>query len=179
MHVNPVDSHNIMSFLWGFEMGAKTGFMNELRCFLETRYKAKYDCLGVPGQIKRLSEKKSQSWEFTFRAIALEMLTIEESAIDNKTKTYLKTAVMTPIQRVNEFADTRGTVPWLAKYWLEDWPTYTFLRHPWLGNLWNEKQWKTIRKINRLVQKGGIFLDAGNTIPCNELIALCKEFSTY
>jgi hypothetical protein len=38
--------------------------------FIETRHKAKYLSDGVGGQVKKRSEKKSQSWEFTFKTIA-------------------------------------------------------------------------------------------------------------
>lgn len=74
MFIDPVDDKNIVSFIHGYEIGSKCDFTRICKQLLIDKYRINYSNDGWPGQIKRLSEKHSQSWVMTFKNIGLEII---------------------------------------------------------------------------------------------------------
>ena len=68
MYINPIDIHNIQSFITGYEIGRKGKciFYELCKSLLSEKYGMKYSNDGVPGQINRLAKKQSLSNIVTF-----------------------------------------------------------------------------------------------------------------
>ncbi len=147
MYVYPVDEYNIPSFIHGYEHGKKqdTGFIEQIRQRLTDQYKIFYSSDGWPGQIKRLAAKRNENWATIFRWITLEIVADEKNGGWDKTMSeILKPRILALIERI-EPEDTK----WLSSSWIEDWLALCPVKYPWFQQIWDDKEWKLIKPINK------------------------------
>lgn len=148
MFVYPVDEHNITSFIYGYEYGKKQSstFIAQIRERLSSQYKIAYSCNDDwPGQIKYLAAKRKENWTTIFRWITLEILADEENGgWDNTMSEILKARIFALIERI-EPEDTK----WLDKWWIEDWLALCPVQYPWFQKIWEDKEWRIIKPINK------------------------------
>ncbi len=150
MYIQPVDEHNINSFLSGFEVCAKgkCSFTQLLRERLEDKYKIRYAERGLTQQIQKLAKKRNDTWVTTFRKVAMEILTLDGDILSRRIKKYLKYIVDLQVdligQRGSEFPSQPQVNLWLA---------FVFLRTTWAKEMWSSEEWKSIKQIDTQVRK--------------------------
>ncbi len=150
MYIQPVDEHNINSFLSGFEVCAKGKccFTQLLRKRLEDKYKIRYAERGLTQQIEKLAKRTNDSWVMTFRKLAMEALTSNGDDLSRRIKQFLKYDV----DGQTEIIKRHGFTP-PNQSWIDHWLTFTFLRSTWAKEMWSPDEWKTIREIDKQVRK--------------------------
>lgn len=150
MFVNPINEQTILSFLTGYEMGTKGKyrFTYMLKDTLETKYRIAWGSRGLPEQIEKLAKKRKDTWVQTFKKVAMEILTSEGIGISAKMKRYLKYVVDIQV----EVFERNGKQP-QNQLWIDQWLTFVFLKYPWARELWTTEEWKTIRQIDKQIQK--------------------------
>lgn len=147
MFVYPVDEHNITSFIYGYEYGKKQSstFIEQIRQRLTGQYKMFHSSDGWPGQIKRLAAKRKENWATIFRWITLEILADEKNGgWDSTMSEILKARIFALIDRI-EPEDTK----WLDRCWIEDWLALCPVQYPWFQKIWEDKEWRIIKHINK------------------------------
>lgn len=174
MFINPVDDKNIVSFIHGYEAGAKNkcDFTQLSRQLLTDKYKISYSNDGWPGQITRLSKKKSWSWVVTFKNIALEVVADKRhGGLDKKLTEILKSKIISLIERIQPLGDICFNDSW-AEAWLSLCP----VKDAWFKHLWGNDEWLIIKSITKQVQADKIFSEKDKQIPTEKLLKLKYQY---
>lgn len=174
MYITTQDNSNVVSFITGYEIGAKTcNFSSLYKNFVADKYKIQSGATGWPGQIERLSEKLSQSWLRTFKQVTLQFITNSDidDLQDELSKT-IKTRMQGLVERINAKGD-----PCFNDWWIEEWQAFCALSSDWFKQLWTSKELKAIQSIDKAVSSKIIFADKDKKIPTKELIELKDQFN--
>lgn len=174
MFINPVDDKNVVSFIHGYELGAKhrCDFTQLSKQLLIDKYKINYSSDGWPGQITRLAKKLSLSWVTTFKRTALEIIADEgQGGLEKTMKATLKKRIETLIGRINASGDIG-----FNENWTEEWLSLCSAKSKWFKQLWTKSEWTIIKSIDKHVQSDNIFNNKSDHIPTPELIKLKEQY---
>jgi hypothetical protein len=167
MYICPNDIHNIHSFIHGYETGRKNKchFYKLLKGLLSTKYKIAYSNDGVPGQLKRLSIKKSTSEIVTFKKIALEVISFD--GLDDKMGKIIKGKIVDLINKIEKDGH-----PWFNETWKDDWLSFVSINNHWFRQLWNKKELAVIKLMDKEILADNIFNKHQNKTPSGILLKL-------
>ena len=175
MYVTTQDKGNVVSFITGYEIGAKTcNFSILYKSFVAGKFKIQSGATGWPGQIEMLSEKLSQNWLQTFKQVTLQFITESDiSDLHDELSNTLKTRIQGLIERIN----AKGN-PWFNDLWIEEWQSLCALNFEWFKQLWTPEELKIIQSIDKAVSSKKVFAGKDNKLPTKELIGLKAQFNT-
>ncbi|RXK62073.1 hypothetical protein ESA94_03415 [Lacibacter luteus] len=171
MYINPVDIHNIQSFVTGYEIGrkGKCRFYELSKNLLSTKYKIKYLSDGFIGQIKRLAEKQSISEVVVFKNIAIETIALDE--LDIEVGKVLKSRVAELINRIDKAGH-----PWYNETWKDSWLSLVFVTKAWYRQLWSKEEFSIIKAIEKEVLIGNMFNSYRGKTPSNKMLEIKVKY---
>ncbi len=177
MYINPIDENNVVSFIHGYELGTKhkCDFTQLIKQLLTDKYKINYSSDGWPGQITRLSKKLTLNWGTTFKRIALEIVAGEQqNGLDKSMQEILKSRIVSLLGRINPIGDI-----YFNDNWTEEWLILCPVKSNWFKQLWTDKEWITIKSIDKLIQSDNIFQNKDKKIPTPELQKLKEQYDKH
>jgi hypothetical protein len=175
MYINPVDDKNVVSFIYGYELGRKKkcDFTKLSKELLIEKYKIQYSNDGFPGQITRLAKKLSLNWVTTFKRIALEIVVDERQGdLDKVMMEILRTRIISLLKRVDQLGDIC-----FNDNWTEEWLTICPVKSKWCKQLWTDIEWKTIKSIDKLIQADSIFDSIDKKRLALELLEIIEKYN--
>jgi hypothetical protein len=173
MYISTPDKNNVVSFITGYEIGAKNcNFSNLFKDFITNKFKIKSVTTGWPGQIDLLSKKLSQNWLITFKQTSLQFITDSKpNELKEEFDKTIKKRIHSLIKRIH----TEGDL-WFNDLWREEWQSLCALDLEWFKQLWSSEELKAIQAIDKTISSNKIFADKKHTLPTKKLIDLKKRF---
>ncbi len=174
MYITLQDTNNVVSFITGYEMGAKScDFSGLYKRFVADTFKIQSGATGWPGQIEMLSKKLSQSWVQTFKQVTLQLITANDvDDLQEELNQTIKTRIQVLIERI----DAKGN-PWFHDSWSEEWLSLCALGCDWFKQLWTPEELSAIQSIDQVVSSKKTVADTNKNVPTQELIALKERFN--
>ena len=173
MFIAPIDEHNIISFIHGFETGRynQCDFTYQInKYFDEKKIPCRSD--GWAGQIRRFSNKKCLSWPDAFKRISLDILSSEQNGgLDNEMKNIITSRIIILINRIDE----KGN-PFFNPEWISEWNSLCTIKSQWFASLWTNAQYKSIQSINNQIKRNMVFNGRKPFRPTKKLLDLKIKF---
>lgn len=167
MYISTQDKNNVISFITGYETGSGTCNFSQLFSeFISRECRIQAGATGWPGQIEQLSEQRAHSWLRTFRQVALQCLTENDTEdLRGDLHETIRKRMAGLVERIKEQGD-----PWFNEGWTEEWQSLCAIRSVWFRNLWTESELRAIQAMDTVIVAGNAFADEDKKVPSPELL---------